>query len=1153
MRSISSAGPYINEFIDLYKSNIICLSEHRLYESELFKLNQICVNFDCHAKASSDLDYSLQSKKAGHCGIAIMWSKDIAKRVKVVNCNSDRICAIEVLGAIYGRSLFVFNVYLPHQQCKISSFVDQVNILEESINKCKLNGEVVVIGDTNCHFGADVGDRFYGVSTKNAKHLLHAMNNCDLELYDHSNNQCKGPCYSFHVAGVGTSYIDHCFVSPLTAGCITKCEVHEDCILNTSDHLPISITIRDCYEDTSDDINTSKPNTSKIAWSKLSSQEIAQKYSEPLSNQLDTIDSFIDGICKASPEHGPQLIDEAVEQLVEAISTTCQHLPRSRFNPKLKPYWSQTLNLYSKEKNKAWNAWRKSGAKRDDEHFREYKEAKNLFRCALKTAEKEYEMRNMEDIVKSHEVDQTYFWRLVNRRNKTSTGPHPLKLKNGVTISKPEDIRKAWKEYFSNLYTPSGNRSFDAYYKAFVEEELHYIRNDANLHLDDIMGDELTLEEIQRAIKKLKSGKAPGWDNISAECIKYGGQRLACTIQRLCNNITKYEHIPNHFKIGIIVTIPKGDKVKTDQDNYRGITLLSVLSKLYEKCFVCRVEEWARERKLIIDVQGAGKIKCSSLHTAWIVKEAIAVNQEKYGSVYIGILDIRKAFDTLWQDGMLYKLYDVGIRGKAWRILCGFYSNFVCKVQVNGMLSEGFEAKCGIHQGAPCSMLIFTIFMNDLLQQLLDFDGKVWLGEECVNCAAFADDITLIARCKTDLQALFDIADRYSKRWRYQYNPTKCAIMIFGPDSQPKTDVILGAHVLKVSQSEPHLGGVLAVNEQGTQNFINQRIKSCQKVAYAVQSIGSLRVPVNPAIATKLYYSACISKLCYGLELINLDDNMYDQLECFHARNAKIFQGLPQSTSNVGCIGTIGWTSISAHINILKILFLWRILLIPLNCMYKRIMICRITECVMNVCDTGPVSTMLKICTKYDVLNVVLDSIMNDSYPKAGVIKRFIKSVVNGRDFKVWKISCCMYDSLKLLNTNNTTVQRVCWWDICSKSPEYTNKCRLVIRLLLNVFQLGKDHCNLCTKLCVNSIPHILFECSHNEVTRNVNMLAIEQVCPPQLYQHFISMSPVEKCKLFLNGLNAPFIPEWDQLYYRILYFIYNVYYDYHKALRPTA
>ena len=124
-RSLSGNKLYINELLS--NSDVLCLSEHRLYENELYKLDDVNNEYESCAKASSDLCSEYQSVKPGHCGIAMLWKKSLSHRIRHVKCESDRICIIEILGACFGRSLFVFGVYLPHQACKITTFEHHLN------------------------------------------------------------------------------------------------------------------------------------------------------------------------------------------------------------------------------------------------------------------------------------------------------------------------------------------------------------------------------------------------------------------------------------------------------------------------------------------------------------------------------------------------------------------------------------------------------------------------------------------------------------------------------------------------------------------------------------------------------------------------------------------------------------------------------------------------------------------------------------------------------------------------------------------------------------------------------------------------------------------------------------------------------------------
>ena len=1151
MRSLNSAGPYAHELVKRHGTDILCISEHRLYDSELHKLHDLGLDFEVHAKASYDLKDRKQSRNVGHCGIAILWNKELSHRVRVRECNSDRICVIEVIRAFEDRSLFIFGVYLPHQQCKISSFSEHLQILMQTVAKCKVDGEVIVIGDMNCHFGKELGPRFNGKTTPNAKLLLNATVAEGFEIVDSDPKICSGPSYTFHAEGIGTSYIDHCIASCIASLHIKQCTVIDDDFLNMSDHLPISATVLvDSDKNDTDDVLIEQ--SSAVAWNKINADQIKITYTEPIKQDLKEIDILLDGIGITKNDSTELMIDNATEKLCSTIQEHCNKLPQKRFTEYLKPYWNSCIKQLNKNKKGAWEQWKASGGIHDNnELHRKYKEAKKVFTRSLHAAKREYELQNMEDINTSNEIDLIYFWKLVNRQKKRTTLVHPIKLDDDTTLTDPNEIREAWREYFQKLFMPDKNSKFDDEFKHLVEEKLKGYTNDVNLVIDDILKYDFDIDEVNEVINSMNNKKAPGWDNVTAESIKHGGMDMANTITKLCNIITRMEYIPWHYKIGILITIPKGNKNKAYQDNYRGITLLPVLAKILEKCYMKRIEAWAREHHIIINIQGATQEKCSSMHTAWVVKETIASNREKGKTTYIGLLDIRKAFDTVWQDGMLSTIYEVGLRGKIWRMIRLLYQDFTCKVLIGGKRSGDIRALRGIHQGAPCSMWFFALFLNDLLQSLQSFYPGIKLCGLTVNCVAFADDITLMASCKTDLQSLFDIAHRYSVKWHFEFNPTKCVAMVFGRDLQNRMDMKLGGHVLKMSDNEPHLGNVLATSSMQERAFINKRIQSCQPVCYAAQSLGSKCVPVTPVVTSRLYKSACIPKLCYAVEVMDIDSKSLEAMETFHTGNAKMFQGLPHNTCNIGSLIGIGWSTISAHIDICRLLFMWRILFLPMTCIYKVIMTRRILKQLEGGGEQyGPVCKMLEASQKYGVLEMLIGAVMDGHYESQNELKRKVKGIILAKDIKNLKISCHLYKAMSLYETDSLqTHTMLAWWCYAMKIPWDIKKCRLIVKLILNSYRLGRQNCSFCVDGRQNSIAHILFECSHTEDTRVRLWGEFCKICPNQLKCELERMSAETRCKFLLNALNSKFVTEWIEVYSHALQYIYCVYMDYHKGL----
>jgi len=143
MRTLRSACPYVNKLMS--NADILVLSEHRLYSSELYKLDDLNCEYEFHGKASHDLKDEMLLRKPGHCGIAIGWKKSISDRIRVIQSTSDRLCIIEIIGAISGINLYVIGVYLPQQACKISDFDEHLLKLDHHLTELQEKGRCIVM------------------------------------------------------------------------------------------------------------------------------------------------------------------------------------------------------------------------------------------------------------------------------------------------------------------------------------------------------------------------------------------------------------------------------------------------------------------------------------------------------------------------------------------------------------------------------------------------------------------------------------------------------------------------------------------------------------------------------------------------------------------------------------------------------------------------------------------------------------------------------------------------------------------------------------------------------------------------------------------------------------------------------------------------
>ena len=320
-------------------------------------------------------------------------------------------------------------------------------------------------------------------------------------------------------------------------------------------------------------------------------------------------------------------------------------------------------------------------------------------------------------------------------------------------------------------------------------------------------------------------------------------------------------------------------------------------------------------------------------------------------------------------------------------------------------------------------------------------------------------------------------------------------------------------------------------------------------MCYASTSIGSKLVPATPEILSHLYKSACLPKLCYGVETMDISDKTLDSMEAFHVKNAKLFQGLLPNACNIGSLLLIGWCTISARIDISRLLFMWRILTLPMDCIYKCILIRRILQLTDDNAKRegkGPVYKMVQICSKYNLLEFVLECITCADYLNVKQWKRMVYDVVLRNDKKRLNVSSMMYKSLGRIKNNVTTHTMIGWWKHAKYVPTHVRYCRIVINLLLNTYRLGRENCKLCLTSQRNSIEHILFVCPKLQETREVQLQKVRDCNPKCLVNEINDMCIPERTRFILNAFYCNYVTEWMELYKNVLNFINITLNQYH-------
>ena len=188
-----------------------------------------------------------------------------------------------------------------------------------------------------------------------------------------------------------------------------------------------------------------------------------------------------------------------------------------------------------------------------------------------------------------------------------------------------------------------------------------YSQDDNDIFLEE----RFSHDEVRKAVHRLNKGKAPGFDSITAEHLQHAGRNIIVLLTEIFNRAIELEYIPSNLKVGTQIPLYKGKNSCTlDQNNYRGITLLTSLNKVFEILIRERMKGWWEGETVISPLQGACRLGKSCIHSALTLQEAIAVGLDTKKIVFVTYLDVAKAFDCVWTDGLFYHLHNMGVVGR---------------------------------------------------------------------------------------------------------------------------------------------------------------------------------------------------------------------------------------------------------------------------------------------------------------------------------------------------------------------------------------------------------------------------------------------------------------------------------------------------------
>jgi len=227
-------------------------------------------------------------------------------------------------------------------------------------------------------------------------------------------------------------------------------------------------------------------------------------------------------------------------------------------------------------------------------------------------------------------------------------------------------------------------------------------------------------------------------------------------------------------------------------------------------------------------------------------------------------LDIRKAYDTVFRDGVWKRLLEVGIQGKLWRVIRHLYSEVESCVLVGDDLTDWFQIALGLRQGDPLSPILYIVFLDGLIKVLKEAKEGVQIGGEKINNLGFADDLVLVASSKAEMQRLLNIVHVYSRKWRFLFNSDKCKVVIFTSRrvNLDRTLLFLGVDKLQEVDRYTYLGVEFCSNL----SWKAMKIRVVKKAKSRLAFIESLNDGISPETSLQLWCTVVRPVMEYAVE-----------------------------------------------------------------------------------------------------------------------------------------------------------------------------------------------------------------------------------------------------------------------------------------------
>jgi exonuclease III len=823
---------------------IISIQEHWLTPDKLSVIQNISSDYIAFCSSAMSARVSagpLYGRPFG--GLAVLVHKSFAKNTKCILSN-DRLIALLINGFL------LINIYMPSVGTDHRS--DLVNLLTSEISSLlshKHPQSVVLLGDFNCLIETLSDGKFF-TGDRDCLPVCNLLNDVDLHDILHDIGVYFNSANATYVDAYNRGKrLDYIFISQQLITTVQHFEVI-DAHNNFSDHYPISATLQlpvsmNCPDEKTTRKLFAKP---RLRWDhadlglyySMTEIHLRPLFVELTASLPDNFDE--DTLSKLScPD-----IDLFFTKLISSLKCAAFSVIPFYSKDVAKSWWNSNLSQLKAKSLMTDRTWKSNGKPLDGDLFDARRVARLEYRSALREARMQSASVVSDRMQSSLSCKQgKSFWSVW----RANFGRSRSNRMSGVNSS---STCHEFAKMFAETCSVQKNNSSESR-RQFLSKRSNYTGMPFDLNIFDV-------EVIEKAIKRLRVGTAPGVDGISVEHIIYSHPILISILRRLFYMMLYFAVLPESFCQSYIVPIPKS---KTNVDscaNYRGISITCVLAKIFEACLIDSFSHLLASG----DQQFGFKKDLGTSHAIFTLRKVIERFTLTGNTVNVCTLDISKAFDKVDHDILLMKLMNRKIPAVVIDLLDNWLKSSFARVKWNDFLSDKFRIECGVRQGSCFSPILFAVYIDEVINLLEGtLLNKPW------SLILYADDIILISLSLTRLQRNVNSINDYFNSVGLMLNSMKSSFIRIGPRCSVSCEAL-------------HLENGEVIVQSDHIVYLGVRIEQCkrfkctfdrQKASFARATNGIFSVMLGKAPEDCILYllkMICLPMLLYAIEAVPL-------------------------------------------------------------------------------------------------------------------------------------------------------------------------------------------------------------------------------------------------------------------------------------------